>query len=52
MVLTILTLLSFLFSLANTTFTIYLRCSNKTRIDHKFRDTDSNNSDFSDDMEG
>lgn len=51
MVLIVLTLLSFLFSTANTLFTIYLRCKDITRIDYKYRDTDSNNSDFSEEGE-
>ena len=39
---------TFAFSFANTIFSCYLRSRNMTRIDYQFRDTDSNNSDYSD----
>ena len=44
----ILALLGCLFSLANSLFSVYLRCKGFTRIDYRFRETDSNNSDYSD----
>ena len=43
----ILTFLSWMFALINSLFSIYLRCKGMTRINYRFRETDSNNSDYS-----
>ena len=47
LLLVILTLLSWVFALANSLFSIYLSCKDITRINYRFRETDSNNSDYS-----
>ncbi len=49
MLLIILTFICFIFSLVNTLYTCYIHYIRKTsRLEHRFRETDSNNSDLSD----
>lgn len=48
MVIALLDFLVCLFSAAETMFSCYLRFKTMTRIGYRFRDTDSNNSDYSD----